>query len=465
MKDSWATFGIDLHLELGGPRRRKALEGALREAVADGRLPAGTRLPSSRSLAADLGLARNTVVEAYAQLTAEGWLAARHGSGTTVAQRPPLPPAAPGGGAPPAPGAERWAHSLRPGGPDLSSFPRTAWLAASRRAWSTAVDADLGYGDPRGTRQLREVLAGYLGRARGVRTEPSRLVICSGFTQAFGLLCSVLRAGGATAVALESHGLPELSRIASGAGLGVLSLPVDGEGADVAAIGGAEVAVLTPAHQFPLGTVLSPRRRHAALSWARQVGGLVVEDDYDGEFRYDREPLGALQGLDPDHVIYVGTASKSLAPGLRLAWLALPAHLVQPFSDAKLLADRHSSVFDQLALAELIASGAYDRHVRRQRLAYRRRRDRLVAALPAGRVDGISAGLHALVRLPSGMSEAVATAEAGAHGLYVEGLDSYRTGPAARPPALVIGYATPPEHAYGAALMVLQDVLALGAGP
>ncbi|HLI00486.1 MAG TPA: PLP-dependent aminotransferase family protein [Acidimicrobiales bacterium] len=458
MDDSWATFGIDLHLELRGPRRRRALEEALRRAVADGRLAAGTRLPSSRSLAADLGLARNTVVDAYAQLVAEGWLAARHGSGTTVAARPPVPDQAetqaPDGPRP-------WRYDLRPGRPDLSSFPRSAWLAAARRTWSYAPDADFGYGDPRGTRQLREALAGYLGRARGVRSAPSRIVICSGFTQAFGLLGQVLRKREASTVAVEPYGLPELGRIAAVAGLGIAPMPLDKEGADVASVEGAGAALVTPAHQFPLGTVLSPGRRHAALAWAHRQSAVIVEDDYDGEFRYDREPLGALQGLDPERVVYVGTASKTLAPALRLAWMALPADLVEPVSEAKLLADHHTPTLDQLTLAEFIRSGAYDRHVRARRLAYRRRRDRLVEALPAGRVSGISAGLHALVHLPAPMTEAEAVSAAAAGGLALEGLDSYRTGPDIHhPPAIVVGYATPPEHAYRAALTRLGDVLA-----
>ncbi|MGH9069667.1 MAG: PLP-dependent aminotransferase family protein [Acidimicrobiales bacterium] len=457
MQDSWATSGIDLHLELRGPRRKRALEDALRQGIADGRLPAGTHLPSTRSLATDLGVARNTVVDAYTQLTAEGWLAACQGSGTTVAARPPAAaPAAAAATDSPQP----WRYDLRPGRPDLSSFPRSAWLAASRRAWSHAPYSDLGYGDPRGTRQLREALAGYLGRARGVRTHPSRVVVCSGFTQAFGLVCCALRERRSTTVAVECYGLPELLRIAAGLGVNIVTLPVDQEGADFGPAGGADAAVITPAHQFPLGTVLSPSRRHAALAWARAHGAVIVEDDYDGEFRYDRDPLGALQGLDPDRVVYVGTASKTLAPGLRLAWLVLPGDLVQAVADAKLLADRHAAVLEQLTLAEFITSGAYDRHVRRRRLAYRHRRDRLVGTLAAGQIEGISAGLHAIVGLPAGTAEADVVAAAAARGLALEGLDAYRVGPATHAPALVVGYATPPDHAYRSALAVLVNVLA-----
>lgn len=457
MRSSWATSGLDLHLDLRGPLRRRALEEALREAIAAGRLPAGTRLPSSRSLAGDLGVARNTVVDAYGQLVAEGWLSARHGAGTTVAPRPPAPAtAAPlSGGEAPRP----WRHDLRPGRPDLSSFPRAAWLAASRRALADLPDAELGYGDPRGTRQLREALAGYLGRARAVRTDPARIVVCSGFSQALGLVCQALQRRGASAVALECYGLREVRASVTAAGLEVVVVPVDEQGADLAGAEPADAAVLTPAHQYPLGTVLAPGRRRGALEWARSNGAVIVEDDYDGEFRYDREPLGALQGLDPERVVYAGTASKTLAPGLRLAWLALPAALVEPVTEAKRLADRSSAVLGQLTLAELIASGAYDRHVRRRRAAYRRRRDQLVGSLHTGAVEGVSAGLHAIVGLPAGVGEADALAAGADRGLALQGLDLYRLGPASRPPSLVVGYATPPEHAYGRTLAILREVL------
>jgi len=457
VKNSWATFGVDLHLEVRGPRRKRALEEALREAIADGRLRSGTRLPSSRNLAADLGLARNTVADVYAQLSAEGWLIARHGSGTRVADRPlssdlsaatiPDPPQA-------------WRYDFRVGWPDLSSFPRAAWLAASRRAWSSAPDEDLGYVDARGSRQLREELAGYLGRARGVRTDASRIVICSGFTQAFGLVCRALRERGAGAVAVESYGLPEAHQIAGDARLDVTTIPIDELGADVFSAGAAQAAMITPAHQFPLGTVLSPGRRHDALEWARSHNALIIEDDYDGEFRYDREPVGALQALDPDNVVYLGTTSKTLAPGLRLGWMILPVDLVEPVAESKRLADRFAPALDQLTLAEFIRSGAYDRHIRGRRLAYRDRRDRLVSALATLQVEGSSAGLQAVVGLPAGVTESDALAAAAARGIALEGLTAYRVGPPTHPPALVVGYATPPVHAYGAAIAGLGKVLA-----
>ena len=452
----WATSGVDLHLELTGHRRRQALEQALRDAVADGRLPSGSRLPSSRSLAEDLGLARNTVVEAYSQLVAEGWLSARRGSATRVCAH--VPTTHPGQVEGPEV-TRGLPYDLRPGGPDLSSFPRSAWITASRRAWYAASFADLGYGDPMGTGQLRHALAGYLGRARGVRTDASRIMICSGFTQAWALLCRTLLERGADSVALEAYGLQHLGQIAAQSKFSVVSVPVDEEGADFALVPAASAAVVTPAHQFPLGWVLSPQRRRAAVGWARATRALIVEDDYDGEFRYDRDPLGALQGLDPEHIIYVGTASKTLAPGLRLAWLALPPDLVRPLESIKLLTDRHAPVLEQLTLAQFISSGAYDRHIRRRRLVYRHRRDLLVAALGAGRVEGASAGLHVIIRLPEGMAEATAIARAAERGLAVEGLQAYRLGAQDHAPSLVVGYASPPDHLYPKALSALLAAL------
>ncbi len=452
MESTWATSGLDLHLDLDAGRPRRSLEEALRRDVAEGRLASGTRLPSSRALAADLGLARNTVAEAYAQLVAEGWLVARQGSGTTVAERPESRPLV--GDAMIEP-AKAWRYDLRPGSPDVSSFPRRDWLAASRRALGDAPDAAFGYGDPRGTLELRAAVAAYLSRSRGLRADPSHIVVCSGFSQAFGLLCHALAARGDSTLGVESYGLP-LGDRAAAAGLALQPLPVDGEGVNPRDFAGAAAVVVTPAHQFPLGVVLSPRRRADVLAWARANRGIVVEDDYDGEFRYDRDPVGALQGLDPEHVVYAGTASKTLAPALRLAWLVLPSRLLDPVVAAKDLADRHSEVPGQLTLAELINGGQYDRHVRRRRHAYRHRRDRLVRAVaqadPRCRIEGISAGLHALVNLPPGTGESEAVAAAAGRSLALAGLDAYRLGPVDRAPALVVGYATPPDHAYSTAV-------------
>jgi GntR family transcriptional regulator / MocR family aminotransferase len=455
MVKTWAISGVDLHVDLTGTRVRAALESALRDAVRTGRLRPGLLLPSSRALAADLGIARNTVAEAYGQLVAEGWLAARQGSGTRVAPRPPARPrpAAVSGQQP------RLRYDLRPGSPSVSSFPRSVWLSALRRTLPNAPAAAFDYGDPRGLPDLRTALAEYLARARGVHTDPDRILVCTGFTQGLRLLCDVLRARGASAVAMEAYGQPHHRNLVRGTGLDVTALPVDADGACVDTLGAVAAAVLTPAHQFPLGPLLVPRRRTQAVTWAHGYGGLIVEDDYDGEFRYDRRPVGAMQALAPDHVVYAGTTSKSLAPALRLGWLVLPAALVDEAVAAKRMLDGQHGVLDQLAFTDLLRSGRYDRHVRGRRRAYARRREGLLAALrreaPDVRVTGLAAGMHAVLQLPEGTSEDQVVARAARHGLAVDGLGGYRSPgvPAAGVgPAIVVGYATPPDHAYTTAI-------------
>jgi GntR family transcriptional regulator / MocR family aminotransferase len=450
--------GLDLHLDLPGHRVRLGLETALRDAVRAGRLGPGTRLPSSRALAADLGVARNTVAEVYSQLVAEGWLTARTGSGTSVAERRAAADPGPDQVARREVAVPR--YDLRPGVPDLSAFPRRAWLATARRVLATAPDRLLDYPDPRGLPQLREVLAGYLARARGVVADPAHIVICAGFAHGLAATCRALRSRGAGTLAVEAYGHQAHRDIALAQGLRLRPVRVDGGGADLGEAGEADAVLLTPAHQFPLGVTLHPRRRREAVRW----GGVVIEDDYDGEFRYDRQPVGALQALAPDRVVYAGTASKSLAPSLRLGWLVVPPGLLDAVADQL---GAGPSALDQLTLAEFMTSGGYDRQVRRARLAYRRRRDRLVAAL--GRqhrhVTGIAAGLHAVLELPGADSERLVIARAAEHGLALSGLASYRAdgaGPAAGGDraGLVIGYGRPPEHAYTTALARLCAVAA-----
>ncbi|MEV8317948.1 PLP-dependent aminotransferase family protein [Streptomyces sp. NPDC059900] len=475
MPESWVNLaeriGSDLHLELSGAGgRRAALIRALRDAVREGRLAPGTRLPPYRSLAADLGVARNTVADAYAELVAEGWLTARQGSGTRVADRaaPPAsarrPKRAPSRPATPAPPA----YDLRQGQPDAASFPRTAWLAAARRALNSAPNEAFGPGDPQGRIELRRALAGYLGRARGVRTDPERIVVCSGFAHALRLLFG--SGGGGMLrgpLAVESYGLGFHRSILRTAGVRTVPLALDEMGARVEELTDSQRVrgvLLTPAHQFPTGGPLHPARRAAVIDWARTRGGLVLEDDYDGEFRYDREPVGAVQGLDPERVVYMGSVSKSLSPGVRLGWLVLPEHLIDDVLAAKGEREAWASVVDQLTLADLIETGHYDRHIRRMRQRYRHRRDLLVAALAAHAPHisptGVAAGLHAVLRLPPGTEQSTAKAAAW-QGLALEGLAGFRhpeaTMPA--PDGLVVGYSTPPEHAYGAALEALCRAL------
>ncbi|MFI5593791.1 PLP-dependent aminotransferase family protein [Amycolatopsis sp. NPDC051758] len=465
-------LGADLHLDHVGLRGRHGLRtsltDALREAVRAGRLPPGARLPSSRTLAADLAIARNTVADAYAELVAEGWLTARQGSGTRVAQR------AEPGRAPKA-GTDRVAlarptpirtpgtrFSLLPGNPDLASFPRAQWLAAARRALTAAPHEALGYGDARGRIELRTALAGYLARARGVHATPDRIVVCAGFVHALRLIGAVLHGRGVRTVAVEAYGVPQYHDLLTDAGLRTPALPLDEHGARTEELTDAGAVLLTPAHQYPTGGALSPARRTGVVDWARATGGLVLEDDYDGEFRYDRQPVGALQGLDPDHVAYFGTASKSLAPGLRLGWMVLPRSVTREVIAAKGHVDWAPGSFDQLTLAEFLTSGDYDRHVRAMRLRYRRRRDQLVAAVasraPGIRVSGIAAGLHAVLDLPAGTEREVIATAAKA-GLAVGGLGDFAHPSVQGGDGLVVGYATPSDSAWSGALAALCEVL------
>jgi GntR family transcriptional regulator / MocR family aminotransferase len=450
------SVGPELLVELRGRRRRAQLEDRLRELVREGTLPAGSRLPSSRALAGDLDVSRRLVVDAYAQLLAEGYLAARHGAGTYVAAG-----ACATGEAVPQPQARPPQFDFFPGAPDLGSFPRTLWLRALREVLRLAPPAAFAYPDSRGTPALRAELSAYLRRVRGVVAEPDSIVVCAGATQGLALLAQALERRGTRAIAVEDPGLPPHRAVLGHAGLDVRGVPVDGEGVRVDAIG-APVLLTTPAHQCPTGVVLSPRRRGALIRWARD-GGLIVEDDYDAEFRYDRSPLAALQGLAPDRVAYLGTVSKTLAPGLRLGWLVPPAELLDAVVQAKALNDLGTSTLDQLALARLFETAAYDRHLRSARRRNRRRRDALIAAvtaaLPAAGVSGISAGLHALVRLPRAVGGHELLTRAGERSVGVYPLSLHMIDPPAETDALVLGYANLPEPSIHEGIRRLGEVL------
>ncbi|PRX46656.1 GntR family transcriptional regulator/MocR family aminotransferase [Prauserella shujinwangii] len=459
---SGPSQGADLHLDLTGEGGRRAqLMRALREAIRSGRLTPGTRLPPYRSLAADLGIARNTAAAAYAELVEEGWLTARQGSGTRVARR--ATPLEPGRAPRPVPATgRRVVHDLLPSSPDAAAFPRTAWLTSARRALAAAPNDAFGVPDPRGRPELRRALAEYLARARDVRTEPDRIVVCAGFSDGLRLLTNVLDGG----IATESYGLDFHRAILHQGGRRTVPLTVDVHGARIDELPGtgARAVLLTPAHQYPTGGPLQAHRRAAVVDWARSSRGLVLEDDYDGEFRYDRQPVGALQGLDPDRVVYLGSTSKSLSPGLRLGWMVLPGSLVDAVLAAKGERETWTGVTDQLTLADFIGCGSYDRHLRRMRLSYRRRRDQLVTTLadraPHIRVSGIAAGLHAVLELPGGTEESTVRA-ARRQGLALDGLRPYRHPGSTMPPrdGLVIGYGTPPGHAFTAALDALCTAL------
>ncbi|MEU4224920.1 PLP-dependent aminotransferase family protein [Nonomuraea sp. NPDC026600] len=461
MLNSWSSSQLDLHIELGATGgRRSGLESALRAAIRQGRLAAGTLLPSTRGLAQELGLSRGTVSAAYDQLVEEGYLTTRPGSGTTVVEVPPCDPVP----ARPAPAPTIPRHDLRPGLPDVSAFPTRAWLASTRQVLTHARPEVFGAGDPQGRIELRSALADYLGRTRGVMTTPDRIVITSGYYQGLGLLCGVLAAGGTSTAAVEDPGHNVFRDVVQRAGFTTLALPVDSHGARVEALTQEVGAVfLTPSHQYPTGVPLHPSRRQTLCAWARSTGGLIVEDDYDGEYRYDRQPVGALQSIAPDQVVYCGTASKTLGPALRLAWMVLPHHLVPPVVQAKQKADLYTETLGQLILANLITTHAYDRHTRAARLRYRRRRELLldrIAAIPRLTPHGVPAGLHTLITLPSdGPTEQQLLTSCARHGLALRGLTELHHDPADRPQGLLIGFAASSEHAYPAALDALFTTL------
>ena len=428
---------------------RAQIEQQLRAAIRSGRLHPGTRLPSSRALSARLGVARGVVVEAYAQLAAEGWVASRQGSGTRVAP----------GAAASAPDPEPWPfeqtmrYDFALGVPDLAAFPRREWLAAMRRVLRDLPDAGLSHPDPRGTSTLRTALASHLGRVRGVVTTPDRVLVCTGFWQGLGLVCAALAARGARSIAMEDPSFVYHRHIVRRAGLEPVPVPIDDAGmrVDLLARSGADAALVTPAHQSPTGVVLAPDRRTALVAWAEEHDAIVIEDDYDAEFRYDRDPVGALQGLAPERVVYGGTASKTLAPALRLGWVAVPSDLAHAVAFEKGMADGGSPVLEQLVLADLMERGELDRHLRRTRAVNRRRRDALAAALgrelPAARLRGVAAGLHAAIELPAEADEAAVVVAAAARGVRVEGLSTHRFGARPAPPAVLVGYGAMTEQA------------------
>ena len=457
--------GLDLHLDRLDGNVRAGLMDAFREAIRSGRLLPGTRLPSSRTLAADLGMGRNTVVRVYSELITEGWLTARHGSSTEVSQRAAemVRPRVVRRVARP---VRRPAHDLRPGHPDLSSFPREEWIRAVKRAVGAAPFDAFGYAEPVGRIELRQALARYLTRARGVRAHADNVVVCSGAAEGLNLVARALAEAGVKAVAVEEFGLSTQRQALAKAGLETPPIPLGPDGADIAEL--AELpevgaVLLTPSHQFPLGVGLHPDSRAAVVDWARRRGAVIIEDDYDGEFRYDRNPVGALQGLDHDHVIYLGTASKSLAPGLRLGWLVPPDHLVDVVAGQKGETEETVGFVNQLAMADFIESGAYDRHIRTMRSQYRRRREQLVDAVarrsPASTIGGMPAGLHVLLELPGGQESAVAR-RAPWRRLSVEPLDMFRHPESTSDrDGVVVGFATPSPSAWSGALEALIRLL------
>jgi GntR family transcriptional regulator / MocR family aminotransferase len=499
MAIQWAGLSPELLIQLDRDREqplRSQLEAAIRSAIREGRLAAGERLPSSRELARDLGVSRGLVQECYGQLLSEGYLDSRVGSATRVAGGAvPRPASAGPASTGPAstgpastastgpasavsvtePAAPAFRKSPRPpliadfrsGVPDLASFPRGDWAWATQQACRTTASADFDYGDPRGSDSLRQVLAGYLRRVRASAAGPEDLIICTGYAQGLALVLRVLASRGIRTVAFEDpgYGTDDISATVRAAGVSAVHVPVDGNGLDVAALAasGARAVVATPAHQSPTGVVLTPERRHALVEWARRGDGFLIEDDYDSEFRYDREPVGMVQGLAPDRVFAIGTVSKALAPALRIGWVLAPAALTGAVAQEKEIADRGTPVLDQLALALLLESGRYDRHLRRMRAVYARRRAALADALashaPRARLTGLAAGFHGVLHLPGPAGEQ-AVVDAARHrsvGLYP--MRSYRSGSSPAPPQLVLGFGNVSEHAVRAGIAAVADLL------
>ncbi|SKZ26656.1 PLP-dependent aminotransferase family protein [Gordonia sp. w5E2] len=394
---------------------------------------------------------------------------AHHGrTGTTVATGFGSPGSA---GLPPATvvSAPRVAHDFSLGQPNTSQFPRTAWTRSMRRAISTADDSAFGPTPPNGSERLRLALAGYLARARGVRAHPDQIVLTTSVLSALNLLARTLFR---ESVAAEAYGLPFFRDPFTRRGALVSPIPVDHDGADVTAL--ADLAVtpqavlLTPSHQSPIGVPLAPQRRAAAIEWARATDAFLIEDDYDGELRYDREPVGAMQALAPDHIIYTGSVSKSLSPSIRIGWLVLPPELVSTVMWAKGMRETDASIVDQLALADMIETGSYDKHIRSSRQFYRHRRQALIERLHAHRIAtmGISAGLHAVLPVPVDV-EASVLAATHERGFSLGGLDALRHPDAPRlhdargepTGGILVGFGTPPVSTFDADVTALIDLL------
>ena len=453
----------------------------LRSAIQSGRLAPGTPLPASRVLAGELGLSRSVVVQAYGDLTADGHLEARQGSGTRVR-------GAPAGAAAPRRRAaadlgEAIRRTDRPapvmhvpapvrllgGLPDPSFFPRAVWARHYRAALAELPDAELGYPDSRGAEPLRTALSAYLGRVRGVVTNPERMLVCGGVTQGLTLICRALRRAGARRIATEEPGFQLHRQAIAATGLEPVPVRVDADGLDVAGLAATDVdaVLVAPAHSYPLGSTLSGDRRRALIDWARRRDALVIEDDYDAELRYDRTPIGALQGHAPDHVAYLGSASKTVVPALRLGWIAAPEPLIGPLDREKLFDDMGSSLVEQLALARFVAGGDLARHLRRVRPLYRRRRDASIAALdallPEARRDGAAAGLHLHLTLPGDVDVRALRRAAYERGVLVEDAAWHWADPSQAPPAILFGYGTLVDSTARRAVATLAEAVRVSA--
>jgi GntR family transcriptional regulator/MocR family aminotransferase len=455
------------------------VQEALRRAIRSQRLRSGERLPSTRQLADQLGVSRGLVVSVYEQLLAEGYVVSTVGSGTRVADG-----LTGSGDSTPSEAAEVDPARLVPvpnidfgyGVPDLRAFSTRDWLWALGDAIKAMPTGDLGDGTAEGDAQLRAVLAGYHRRVRAGCADPADTIVVGGFRQGLTFVLGALVAHGIERIGLEDPGPRDHDHIARRAGLRVSAVPVDAEGVRVDHLrdSGGRAVLLTPAHQCPTGAVLSPTRRHELVEWAHEVDGVILEDDYDAEFRYDRQPVGSLQGLAPDRVVALGSVSKTLAPALRIGWVFTPPRFRDGILTEKYLSCRGVPQLDQAALARLIETGRFDRHLRKVRDSYRQRRDALVSAvaenMEGATITGLDAGHHALLRLPAGVDEERVVAHARAAGIAVRGLSDYRVTPddeAPRDPlpaALVIGFGNVTTRQIREGIGVLGELVAARAG-
>lgn len=464
MAIKWAGLGPGILLRLDRQLQQPLglqLQAELRDAIRSGRLSAGERLPSSRILSRELGISRGLALECYEQLQAEGYLVTRLGSATRVAlsakslQEP----------SPPIPRRPRLAVDFRPGVPDLTHFPRRDWLWAIGEVIREARPTDFGYSEPRGSVVLRQILSSYLRRVRSAVAETGNVVICGGFAQGLNLVLRALASIGIRKVAVEDPGDVDNRLIAVHAGLQAIPVRVDEHGIDVDTLAstGARAVILTPAHQSPTGVVLAPDRRHALLNWANDCDGFIVEDDYDAEFRYDRQPVGQIQGLGPERVIGLSSISKTLAPALRIGWIVCPQPFTETIANDKHLHDRGSPGIEQLALARLIESGRYDKHLRHMRTVYDGRRRALIDALsrhaPQVELRGLAAGFHAVANLPGKLQEKTVVSAALTRSVGLYPMSGYRSNAAAGPPQLVIGFGHLSESRIEHGVAMIADLL------